>query len=199
MAWKPIPGETPIDISGLKIAGITTRDQLSAAEAENLRKAIVKYLGGSLTRRTAKFDLTWMLRLHGEMFGDVWNWAGKTRTVDLNLGAPWHQVPSQLYTLCEDLAFWRTHWPDVVEQAVHLHHRAVQIHPFLNGNGRWARLLANILLKLNKLPVTQWPEEAIGATSVIRDDYLAAIRAADSGKFRPLTELHRRYMGTYDS
>ena len=56
--------------------------------------------------------------------------------------------------------------------AVHLHHRAVQIHPFLNGNGRWARLLANILLKLHKAPLTEWPEEAIGATSVIREEYL---------------------------
>jgi Fic-DOC domain mobile mystery protein B len=193
MAWKSIPGETPIDISGLKIAGITNRDELSIVEAENLRKAIVKYLGGSLTRRTAKFDLSWMLKLHSEMFRDVWVWAGKTRTTDLNLGAPWHQVSSQLHNLCEDLAYWRSHWPDVLEQAAHLHHRAVQIHPFLNGNGRWARLLANIWLKLNRLPLTEWPEDSIGATSVIRDDYLAAVRAADAGNYAPLIEMHRRY------
>lgn len=193
MAWNAIPGETPIDISGLKISGINNRLELSVVEAENVRKAIVKYFGGSLSRRTAKFDLAWMLKLHYEMFGDVWKWAGKARTSDLNLGLPWHQVTTRIQDLCADLAYWETHWPDVLEQAVHLHHRSVQIHPFLNGNGRWARLLANIWLKLHKQPLTEWPEDAIGATSVIRDDYLAAIRAADTGNFAPLIELHRRF------
>ena len=193
MAWNAIPGETPIDISGLKISGINNRLELSVVEAENVRKAIVKYFGGSLSRRTAKFDLAWMLKLHYEMFGDVWKWAGKARTSDLNLGLPWHQVTTRIQDLCADLAYWETHWPDVLEQAVHLHHRSVQIHPFLNGNGRWARLLANIWLKLHKQPLTEWPEDAIGATSVIRDDYLAAIRAADTGDFAPLIELHRRF------
>ena len=193
VAWNAIPGETPIDISGLKISGINNRQELSVVEAENVRKAIVKYLGGSLTRRTAKFDHPWMLKLHLQMFGDVWKWAGKVRTTDLNFGSPWYQVSAQLYDLCADLSYWETHWPDVVEQAAHLHHRAVQIHPFLNGNGRWPRLLTNIWLKLHKLPLTDWPEDAIGATSTIRDDYLAAIRAADSGDFAPLIELHRRF------
>jgi fido (protein-threonine AMPylation protein) len=124
VAWNPIPGETPIDISGLKVTGVTNRNDLSAVEAENLRKAIVKYLGGSITRRTAKFDLAWMLRLHREMFGDVWEWAGQPRTTNLNLGAPWHQVSIQLQDLCDDLTYWKKHWPDVLEQAVHLHHRA---------------------------------------------------------------------------
>ena len=45
MAWNAIPGETPIDISGLKISGINNRQDLSVVEAENVRKAIVKYLG----------------------------------------------------------------------------------------------------------------------------------------------------------
>ena len=29
VTWKPIPGETPIDVSGLKVSGVTNRDQLS--------------------------------------------------------------------------------------------------------------------------------------------------------------------------
>ncbi len=193
-SWNPITGETPIDISGLKVSGVTNRQELSVVEAENVRKAIVKYLGGSLTRRTAKFDLSWMLKLHHEMFGDVWEWAGQTRTSNLNLGSPWHQLSIQLQNLCDDLAYWKMNWRDTIEQAAHLHHRAVQIHPFPNGNGRWSRLLANMWLKLHKQPLTEWPEEVIGATSVIREEYLAAVRAADSGDYAPLIELHRRYM-----
>lgn len=78
MAWKSVTGETPIDVSGLKVSGVVNRGQLSVVEAENIRQAIVKYLGGPLTRRTAKFDLSWLLKLHREMFGDVWTWAGET-------------------------------------------------------------------------------------------------------------------------
>ena len=193
VTWNSIPGETPIDVSGLKVSGIKNRFQLSAVEAENIRRAIVKYLGGTLTRRSARFDFPWMLKLHREMFGGVWKWAGHTRTIDLNIGVPWHQVPTRLHDLCEDLSYWDTHWPDVVEQAAHLHHRAVLIHPFVNGNGRWSRLLANIWLKLKKHPLTVWPEDSIGATSLIRDDYLKAIRAADMGRYAPLIDLHRRY------
>ena len=57
-------------------------------------------------------------------------------------------------------------------------------------------ILANIWLKLNKQPLTEWPEEVIGETSVIRDEYLTAIHAADSGDYAPLIELHRRYAET---
>jgi Fic-DOC domain mobile mystery protein B len=193
VAWKRIPGETPIDVSGLKISGISNRQELSVVEAENVRKAVVKYLAGPLTRRTAKFDLSWMLKLHREMFGDVWKWAGKVRTTDSNLGCPWHQVTVRLQDLCADLAYWEAHWSDVIELVAHLHHRAVQIHPFLNGNGRWSRLLANVWLKLHKLPLTEWPEDVIGATSSVRDDYLTAIRAADMGDYAALIELHRQF------
>ena len=107
----------------------------------------------------------------------------------LNLGSPWHQVPIQLQGLCDDLADWKKNWPDVIEQAAHRHHRAVLIHPFPNGNGRWSRLLANIWLKLHKQPLTDWPEEVIGSTSLIRDEYLAAVRAADEGDYARLINV----------
>ena len=74
---EPIPGETPLDdLSGLRVQGITTKAALNAVEAENIRKATVKYLAAKPTRRIAPFDVAWMLRLHEEMFGDVWKWAG---------------------------------------------------------------------------------------------------------------------------
>ena len=79
------------------------------------------------------------------------------------------------------------------KQATRLHHRAVSIHPFVNGNGRWSRMLANIWLKRHGQAIIEWPEETIGSNSVIRDEYLGAIRAADAGDERPLRELHQRF------
>ena len=193
----PIPGETPIDdISGLKINGITTREELNKVEAENIRRAITKYLAGIPNRRTARFDLSWTLRLHREMFGDVWKWAGSLRKSDLSIGMPWPNVETNLYTLLENLKCWETEQRDILEQAVWLHHRAVFIHPFQNGNGRWARLIANIWLRLHKAATVDWPEVTIGSTSQIREEYLVAIRKADNGEYQPLLDLHRWFQSS---
>jgi Fic-DOC domain mobile mystery protein B len=194
--WQSLPGETPIDdISGLKLKDVRTRKQLSLVEAENVLKATVKYLATKPSRRLAPFDLKWFLKLHREMFGDVWQWAGKPRTIDLNIGVAWHQIEIGLQCLVNDLRYWKENWHDVVEQAAYLHHRAVRIHPFLNGNGRWARTMANIWLRLHGHELTRWPEEAIGAVSPVRNEYLIAIKAADNGDMQPILDLHRRFSG----
>ena len=193
--WKPIPGESPIDdISGLKISGISTRKELNFFEANNITNAVLKYLASKPTRRSARFDFSWSLKLHREMFGEVWKWAGITRKSEKTIGVPWTQVDPMLYSLLEDLAHWeREPNMNLLEQAMLLHHRAVQIHPFENGNGRWSRLLANIWLKLHGHPLTEWPETRVGEKSTIRDEYLDAVRQADNGKYSLLRDLHRRF------
>jgi Fic-DOC domain mobile mystery protein B len=146
----PLPGETPIeDVSGLKIRSITNRGELNLAEAENIRHTVVKYLLAKPSRRSARFDLAWSKRLHREMFGRVWRWAGEIRHTNLNIGIEHYHVEITLQMLLDDLNFWGQHATvGIIEQTVMLHHRAVQIHPFLNGNGRWARMLANVWCKL---------------------------------------------------
>jgi Fic-DOC domain mobile mystery protein B len=193
--WEPIPGETPIDdISGLIPRWVSTRAQLNEVEAENIRKAVVRYLAVRPTRRQAPFSLDWCYKLHRQMFGEVWRWAGKKRVAEVNIGVPAHRIDVDLHGLMQDLAYWRENaGMDLIEQAARLHHRAVQIHPFLNGNGRWARLLANIHLQVMDRPVTLWPEQTVGNASIIRLDYLNAVRAADSGDYEPLIALHRRF------
>lgn len=193
--WPSLPGETPIDISGLISKGVITRAALNDLEAENIRAATVRYLAAKPGRRQAPFTLAWCLKLHKQMFGKVWQWAGTTRTTELNLGVPVHRIRTDLQSLLDDAACWRDNEVfDVVEQASRLHHRAVYIHPFANGNGRWSRLLANIWLKQAGAPVIAWPEGTIGGESVIRQAYLAAIRLADNGEYGPFVELHRRYL-----
>jgi len=192
--WQTLPGETPIgDISGLKVSGVATRSELNKIEAENIRKAVVKYLAAKPSRRTAPFDLPWVLQLHREMLGDVWAWAGTIRTTVTNIGVAPNQIEVGLAALLDDLAFWQQQGEDELKQAVMLHHRAVHIHPFQNGNGRWARLLANIRLRVLGHQLTEWPEETIGAESVIRNDYIAAIKVADDGEYGPLLDLHRQF------
>ena len=193
--WEPIPHETPLpDRSGLIQKHIKSRQDLHRAEARNVGRAVLKYLSARPSRRIAPFDLKWVYRLHKEMFGEVWMWAGIRRDTDLNIGVPWHRVETDLQQMLDDLAYWRTHkvLPSF-DQAVQVHFKAVAIHPFLNGNGRWARMLANILLRQDAEPIVAWPSDEIGSTSPIRTEYIAAIQAADRGDMQPLTDLHARY------
>lgn len=192
----PIPGQTPLDdLSGLRVKGIRTTSELNAAEAENIRRATVKYLAARPSRRLARFDTGWMLKLHAEMFGGVWTWAGTVRTRETNIGSPPRQIGIDLHNLVEDLTAWEKSAMPLMEQAARLHHGAVRIHPFLNGNGRWSRTLANIWLRRQGARPVEWPEATIGATSAIREEYLSAVRGADRGDYATLLALHVRFAG----
>ena len=60
---------------------------------------------------------------------------------------PVHEIRDRLMTRFGDVRYWiesRTHSPD--EIALRFHHRLVFIHPFSNGNGRHARLIADVLI-----------------------------------------------------
>jgi hypothetical protein len=59
---------------------------LSVAEAKNIRPVLIKYLLGTPQGQEARFDFAWAKELHREMFGEVWDWAGQFRAIDLNIG-----------------------------------------------------------------------------------------------------------------
>lgn len=190
----PLHGQTPIDdISGLLDRSITTTSELNAAEAENIRKAVLRYLAAKPTIKQAPFDLSWAKQLHAQMLGDVWAWAGRVRTTELNMGTAPHAIEPDLHNLLEDLHAWHHSDMPILEQAVRLHHRAVVIHPFINGNGRWSRMLANIWLKQHDEPVVLWPETTIGTESTIRSQYIQSLQAADQGDMSLLIELHAQH------
>ena len=186
------------DLSGLRLVLIPnedTHDQIHLAEAQNMARAYQKYFGRkTVSHRTAPFDLRWVKKLHQEMFGTVWDWAGQFRTSNLNIGVEAYRISSDLSTLLDDLSFWEEHdtYP-TLERAVHLHHRSVLIHPFQNGNGRWARTLANIYLKQQKHAMVIWPD-TIEKSSLIRTRYLNALKEADRGNLDPFRLLHTEFL-----
>ena len=58
--------------------------------------------------------------------------------------------------------------------------------PFPNGNGRHARLCADLLLIYNKQKPFSWSGDALLLEPEIRNRYISAIRAADAGDLRQL-------------
>ena len=173
----------------LKLAYIATRDELNAAEEGNIAEGQIWALG--LRRRNLLTD-TFMKSLHRRMFGDVWRWAGKFRTSERNIGINHWEIPVALRTLLDDVKAWIEHnayQPD--EIAVRFHHRLVVIHPFPNGNGRHARMMADFLIvELGGAPFS-WGGSQLRGTSDLRRRYIDALQAADQHDTGPLIAFAR--------
>ena len=181
-------GETPLDdISGLLVKGITTRGELDIAEANNILEAYLKYTINPAQVAELDFDTQFLQKLHREMFGKVWSWAGEFRTTQTSIGVEAVQIRQALYQLIDDLKFWQTSW-HYEETAVRLHYSLVKIHPFLNGNGRWARLATDIwLLSIGK-DVLAWGGN-ITDEGKSRSEYILALQEADSRGYERLHQF----------
>ena len=110
-----------------------------------------------------------------------------------NIGVEAYQISVELKNLCDDFDTWiefSTYPED--EMAVRFHHRLVYIHLFPNGNGRHARLAADILLmrKLRR-PRFTWGSGIIDDAGIVRRQYIAALREADRGYYKPLLDFVR--------
>jgi len=181
-------GETPLDdISGLKFKNITTRKELDEAEAQNILKAYIKYTLNPSKLKNLVFDLNFFRKLHKDMFGDVWSWAGEFRTTQTSIGVEANKIHQALYQLQDDLKFWEKDW-DYRDAAVRLHHSLVKIHSFLNGNGRWARLVTDLWLLKNGHNVLPWGG-GINEISITRNEYISALKKADNGDYEVLKQF----------
>jgi len=179
---------TPDAIKGLIPTHITLRRELNELEQKNILEAIT----WAFSRKRKVLDSVFLCRLHKRMFGKVWKWAGKYRQTDLNIGvAVWH-IETDLLQLLGDVQYWiehKTYAPD--EIAVRFHHRLVLIHPFPNGNGRWSRLAADLLIvSLGEEKLT-WGRGNLQTAGDARKTYIAALCAADQHDIEPLLSFAR--------
>lgn len=194
MKFEVPEGATPIDDAEGLIPEILTYSDLCAVEAENILEAADRHLSRRRNADAAWLDEAFLRKLHADMYGNVWDWAGRYRLVKLNIGVPITVIPEEIGKLLGDLRYWQTLAPEampILERAARLHHRLAWIHPFRNGNGRHARMTADIYLHSQRYALPAWPGEDITAAGEVRRRYLAALKAADKGDFAPLVEFIR--------
>ncbi|WP_417734851.1 mobile mystery protein B [Rosistilla oblonga] len=187
--------DTPFDGSGLKLKTIKTRRELNEVEFSSILRVTEKYLLSKPSRKIAPFSFDWLLGLHREMLGSIWSWAGEIRSTEKNIGVSPNIIAAELGVIAMEAD--KRHKETgalVIATAAEFHHRAVWVHPFEDGNGRWARLLANVWLMQHDQPATLWPATDLRNTeSPIRDEYIAAIKEADARNYGPLIDLHQRF------
>lgn len=187
------PGATPLDaneIGGL-IPDIATQSELNELEKANIGQALL-WARKSRKLKRDLLSISGLFRLHKEMFGDVWEWAGEMRKTEKNIGVAPHKIQENLHNLCEDVKTWieneTFHWDEI---GVRFHHRLVYVHPFVNGNGRHARIAADLLLAFNSQKPFTWGSKEVSATDEFRNKYLEALRCADRGEIEDLLKFAR--------
>jgi len=179
-------GATPLDpdeINGIKFKHITMRAELDQLEQVNVQNGL------SWLKRRRKGDILteeFVRKLHRQLFGEVWRWAGAFRQTEKNIGIDPVQIAVQLRVLLDDVRYWagnNTYSP--LEAAARFHHRLVQIHCFPNGNGRHARIMADTYLRacFEHAPIDWAGGRDLMKDNERRDKYIAALRAADGGDF----------------
>ena len=145
--------------------GITNSVELARTEEKiSKKKAIEMFESGYLDTLTAgTFDT--LSKIHTYLFSDIYDFAGKIRTVNLAKGnfrfAPVMYLETALKSV-ESMP--QSTFDEIIEKYVEMN----IAHPFREGNGRSTRIWLDLILKKELHKVIDW-------SNVDKNDYLLAM------------------------
>ena len=189
--FDAIKNASPLSVearNGLIPTHVTLRSELNELEQKNIGQAD----SWAFLRKRDVLDETFLKGLHKRMFKDVWRWAGDYRRIETNLGVLPHLIQLGVYQILGDMRVAFQHKSfDPDELALRLSHRLVSVHPFANGNGRWSRLVGDLIVVRQGGKRFTWGSADLQAEGKDRDRYIQAVKAADKHGYEPLIEFAR--------
>ena len=196
LEFNYIDGQSPLseeEKEGLLIKSITTKGELDELEQLNIEKAVEWTLNNKFLKEKILSE-AFIKSVHKKMLGDVWEWAGKFRRSEKNIGVDCIRIGVELRLLLDDTKYWiknDTYPPD--EIAIRFKHRLVNIHCFPNGNGRHSRIMADIIIEsVFKKDVFTWNNSNLVKPNSARKEYIDSIKKADNGIIEPLLDFARK-------
>lgn len=165
-----------LNVSLLPQVLATDKRAFAAIGLETARVVAQRYVGAGSERRLNESDLR---SLHGIIMAGHWH-AGGYRNHDVQISGASH-VPTPSFSVATamgELSSWAQRGFDedlAVLRAAVGHAWFTHLHPFVDGNGRVARLLTNVMLGQDGLP------PAIVKASAQRSGYIAALAHSDEG------------------
>lgn len=184
-------GATPLSPQareGLIPTHVTLQSELNELE----QKSIAEADGWVFLRKRNVLEENFLKRLHKRMFTGVWRWAGGYRKTETNLGVLPHLIQPGVYQTIGDIRYAFQHKafePD--ELSLRLAHRLVSIHPFENGNGRWSRLVGDLMIVRQGGKRFSWGSVDLQKDGKDRDKYIEVLKAADNHDYAPLLKFAR--------
>ena len=136
------------------------------------------------------YDLDHLRAFHRAIFGDIFDWAGQIRTVQIakhtGFCLPQHietYAVGEFAKLAKDNYLRQLAWPDFVDKLAYYQAEINELHPFREGNGRTQRAFLRQLARDAGYHF-DW-------TRVDTDDNIETAIAAHRGDLEPLRRLLR--------
>ena len=163
---------------GITIGGKPLKDHL---EAKNSYEAFNLML--EMAKSNTKIINETIQRLHELVTRGILKDAGKYRTTNIRIAGlettppDYNELPKILDEYIKNIEKLKLH---PVKKAALIHHELVRIHPFIDGNGRVARLLTNLFLMKNGYPPIVLKKED-------RTKYFRVLQYADNNYLSPFS------------
>jgi len=161
------------------LLGLTTPQEIAEAEFEGFTEAEI-ILSEELEIET-RFDVAYIHRIHKLALGHLYAFAGKWRDVNLSKGgftfAAARFLPETMSTFQREVLANLSDGNDLdalIRDIATVHAELLFIHPFREGNGRTARILANLMCRRSGFGTLRW--ELIGKDEF--ETYVAAVQRA---------------------
>lgn len=186
--------QTPDNEGGIlpNLLNLSTKEEIDKEEARGFIRARMELLPELRTKTV--FDLKYINSIHSVALGRLYSFAGKYRTVNMSKGG--FAFPSALHIeqnlkqFEQDVLLKLPHEYDnkeaLVKDIAKVHAELLFIHPFREGNGRTARILAEFMaLKAgcNDLNLSILKERY--------EDYVIAVQQASAMNYKPMEDLIR--------
>jgi cell filamentation protein len=148
------------------------------------------------TRVDQRFTAEDIRSMHRRWLRGIYSWAGEYRSVNVSKAGFMFAAAGRVPGLMDELErgslarFTPCRFDGEREQAhamATVHAELVLIHPFREGNGRCARLLAVLMGLQAGLP----PLDFGGIRGRVRQHYIAAVHAGLDRNYAPMTEIFR--------
>lgn len=145
--------------------GITSPAELAREEERISKKKALELFETGLLDTFEAGTYTTLTKIHGFLFGEIYDFAGKTRTVNIAKGNFRFAPVMYLQAALENIdKMPQSTFDEIVEKYVEMN----IAHPFREGNGRSTRIWLDLILKKELRQVIDW-------CRVDKEDYLLAM------------------------
>lgn len=174
--------------------GIKSKRQMDRIEKEEQIRELEELI--DLFDRNYRFTSADICSIHKVWLGNIYEWAGKYRQVNVSRGdfsfaaagqipklmAEFEKVSLQKFTPCNFDSL-----DHIVKALAIVHTELVLIHPFRESNGRVARLLSILMALQAGIP----PLDFGGIVGRKKQEYIAAIHAGLDHNYLPMEKVFR--------
>lgn len=177
--------------------GLLDPEDIALAEFEGFLQAELM-LTAQLRSRT-RFDTKFIQKIHQLALGEIYDFAGKWRSVNLSKGgfvfasAQFLSQTMQSFEaeLLKPLPKSYKNKQLFIDDLARIHAELLFIHPFREGNGRTARILANLMCRKYNFEIPDW--DIINTNSYFTA-YVIAVQQAAGQNYQPMQRLMSRLL-----